>query len=55
MKYILQGGFLISDILLWRDVPTYNSSTVLELSLLTQFSGITTLQSLVLEKQCKGG
>ena len=36
------------------DDPTYNPSSVRELSLLTQFSGITTLQSLVSEKQCKG-
>ena len=35
------------------DDPTYNPSPVQELSLLTQFSSITTLQSLVSEKQCK--
>ena len=54
LKYILQGGFIISDIVFGCDNPTYNPSPVRELSLLTQFSGITTLQSLVSEKQCKG-
>ena len=54
LKYILQGGFVILDIVFGCDNPTYNPSPVWELSLLTQFSGITTLQSLVLEKQCKG-
>ena len=48
------GGFVISDIVFGCDNPTYNPSPVQELSLLNQFSGITTLQSLVLEKQCKG-
>ena len=52
--FFLQGGFVISDIVFGCDDPTYNPSPVRELSLLTQFSGITTLQSLVLEKQCKG-
>ena len=51
---VLQGGFVISDIVFGCDNPTYNPSPVRELSLLTQFSGITTLQSLVSEKQCKG-
>ena len=51
---ILQGGFVISDIIFGCDDPTYNPSTVQELSLLTQYSGIATLQSLVLEEQCKG-
>ena len=36
------------------DIPTYNPSPVWELALLIEFSGTTTLQSLVLEKQCKG-
>ena len=49
--FSLQGGFVISDIVFGCDDPTYNPSPVRELSLLTQFSGITTLQSLVLEKQ----
>ena len=48
---VLQGGFVISDIVFGCDDPTYNPSPVRELSLLTQFSGITTLQSLVLEKK----
>ena len=51
---VLQGGFVISDKVFGCDNPTYNPSPVRELSLLTQFSGITTLQSLVSEKQCKG-
>ena len=34
--------------------PTYNPSPERELSLLTQFSGFITLQSLVSEKHCKG-
>ena len=43
---ILQGGFVISDI---GVTPSHNASPLRELSLLTQFSGITTLQSLVSE------
>ena len=50
----MQGGFVISDIVFGCDNSTYKPSPVQELSLLTQFSGITTLQSLVSEKQCKG-
>ena len=50
----LHGGFVISDIAFGCDDLTYNPSPVRELSLLTQFSGITTLQSLVSKKQCKG-
>ena len=50
----LQGGFIISDIVFGCDDPTYNASPVRELSLLTQFSGFTTLQSLVSEKHCNG-
>ena len=52
--FFLQGGFVISDIVFGCDNPTYNPSPVQELSLLTQFSGFTTLQSLVSEKHCKG-
>ena len=52
--FFLQGGFVISDIVFGCDDPTYNPSSVRELSLLTQFSGFTTLQSLVLEKHFKG-
>ena len=51
---VLQGGFVISDKVFGRDGPTYNPNPVWKLSLLTQFSGIATLQSLDLEKQCKG-
>ena len=50
---ILQGCFVISDIVFRYDDTIYNPSPVWELSLLTQFSGITTLQSLFSEKQCK--
>ena len=53
VSMVLQVGFVISDKVFGCDDPTYNPSPVRELSLLTQFSGITTLQSLVLEKQCK--
>ena len=52
--FFLQGAFVISDIVFGCDDPTYNPSPVRELSLLTQFSGFTTLQSLVSEKHCKG-
>ena len=45
----LQGGFVISDIVLVCDDPTYKASSVWELSLLNQFSGFTTLQALVSE------
>ena len=51
---VLQGDFVISDIVFGCDNPTCNPIPVRELSLLTQFSGITTLQTLVSEKQCKG-
>ena len=51
---VLQEGFVISDKAFGCDNPIYNPSSVRELSLFTQFSGITTLQSLVSEKQCKG-
>ena len=54
MFIVLQGGFVISDIVLGCDNPTYNPTPVLELSLLTQFSGFTTLETLVSEKQCEG-
>ena len=43
----------MSDIVFGWDDPTNNPSTVNEMSLLTQFSGITIVQSLVSEKQCK--
>ena len=48
------GGFVISDIVFGCNDPTYNPIPVRGLSLLTQFSGFTTLQSLVLERHCKG-
>ena len=50
----LQGSFVIVDIVFGCHDPTYSPNPVQELSLLTQLSGITTLQSLVLEKQWKG-
>ena len=49
-----KGVFSFQTNVFGYDDPTYKSSPVLELSLLTKFSGITNLQSLVLEKQCKG-
>ena len=42
----LHGGFVNLDIVFGCD-PTYNPSSVQKFSLLTQFSGLTTLQSLV--------
>ena len=51
---VLQGGFVVSDIIFGGDNPIYKPSPVWELGFLTQFSGFTTLQSLVLEKHCKG-
>ena len=51
---VLQGGFVISEIVFGCDNPIYNLSPVWKLSMLTQFSVVTTLQSLDLEKQCKG-
>ena len=53
LLFFLQGLFVISDIVFGCDNPTYNGSPVWELSLLTQFSAFTTLQSLVSEKHCK--
>ena len=52
--FSLQRGFVISDIVFGCDGPTSNPSPVWELSLITQFSGFTTLQSLVSEKHCMG-
>ena len=46
-------GFLLFQIVFGYDNPTYNTSGVQELPLLT-FVGFTFLHSLVLEKQCKG-
>ena len=46
---VLQGVFVIPDIAFGCDGTTYNSSCVQELSLLTQVSGITTLQSLAMQ------
>ena len=47
---ILQRGFAILDIVFGHDNPTYNPNSVQKWSLLIQFSGITTLQSLVSEQ-----
>ena len=52
---ILQPGFVILDIAFGCGKPTHNPSPIWVLSLLSKFSGITTLQSLVLEEQCKVG
>ena len=50
----VMGFCVILDIVFGCDNATYNPSPVWELSLLTQFAGITTLESLVLKKQYKG-
>ena len=44
-----------SDIVFGCDDPTHNPSSVRILSLLTQFSGLTTLQSLVSGEALQGG
>lgn len=49
-----KGFFVMPDIAFEFDNPTYNPSVIQKLSLLTQFLGIATLQSLVLDKKCKG-
>ena len=54
LKYILQGGFVILGIVFGYDEPTYNSSPVWELSLLTEFSGITTPAVLSLGEVMQG-
>ena len=51
----MQGGFVNSDIAFGCDDPTHNPSSVQILSLLTQFSGLTTLQSLVVREALQGG
>ena len=51
---VLQWSFVISDKVFGCDDPTYNPSPVRELSLVTQFSGITILQSLVLRSNARG-
>ena len=51
----MQGGFVNSDIFFGCDDPTHNPSSVQILSLLTQFSGLTTLQSLVSGEALQGG
>ena len=51
---ILYRDFIISDIVSRCNDPKYNLNPVQDFSLVTQFSGITTLQSLLLEKQWKG-
>ena len=43
---VLEGVFVISDNAFGCDEPTYNTSPVWKLSLLTQFSGFTTLHLL---------
>ena len=51
---ILQRGFAILDIVFGHGNLTYNPSSIQKLSLLIQFSVITTLQSLVLEQNGRG-
>ena len=43
----MKKNFVISDMVLGCDDPTYNPSSVRILNSLTQFSSLTTLQSLV--------
>ena len=45
----MQGGFVNLDTVFECDNLTHNPSSVQILSLVSQFSGLTTLQSLVLE------
>ena len=52
---VVQEGFVIVDMVYGCDNRTYNPSAVQELSLLTKFLSIKTLQLIVSEKQCKGG
>ena len=52
--FLFARGFAISEIVFGCDKPTYDPSPVRELSFITQFSGLATLQSLALEKQWKG-
>ena len=49
----MQGRFVILDIVFGCDDPTHNRSYFQILNLLIQFSGLTTLQSLVLEEALK--
>ena len=51
----MQGGFANSDTVFGCDNLTHNPSSVQILSLVTQFSGLTTLQSLVLGEALQGG
>ena len=51
----LQVGFVNFDIVFGCEDPTCNPSPVWKLSLLTQFSGLTTLQSLVVREALQGG
>ena len=51
----MQGGFVNSDIVFGCDDPTHSPNSVQILSLLTQFSVLTTLQSLVLGETLQGG
>ena len=54
IRALLSLAFVILGIGFGFDDLTFNPSPAQELSFLTQFSGITILQSLVLEKQYKG-
>ena len=50
-----QGGFVNLEIVYGCDDRTYKSSSVWALCLLTQFLGLTTLQSLVAREALQGG
>ena len=51
----MQGGFVISDFVFGCDDSTYSHSSLQELSLLIQFSGLTILQSLVSREALQWG
>ena len=51
----MQGSFVNSDIVFGCDHPTHNPSSVRILSLLSQFSGLTSLQPLVSGETLQGG
>ena len=44
---VLQGTFVISDIVFGYDHPTYSPFSIQELSVLTQFCGNTTLPAVL--------
>ena len=51
----MQGSFDNLDIVFGSDTTTNNSSSLWILNLYTQFSGLTTLQTLVTRETLQGG